>query len=124
MENNAIGKSYQIKIQSRGTLSVIGKTRYRIVLMASGLNLFGGENIEKFAKNPIFHHVAGFGTIIIFEYNLDGELRNPQKLLKSVRNKLMRAISVAHSEFEYEMCQLDHEISMATHHPFGHRQRI
>ena len=42
-------------------------------------------------------------AILIFEYSLRGELRNPQKLLKSVRNKLMQAVRRQQCEFEEEM---------------------
>ncbi|MEK7586419.1 MAG: hypothetical protein AAB453_00945 [Patescibacteria group bacterium] len=127
MENNAIGKSYRIEIQDRGTLAIIGNSYYgrQVVFMASGLSLYGSrlslasnDGFGKFAKNPIFtHSVDGSDDIIIFEHNLGGELRNPQKLLRSVRNKLIRAINVARSAFEDQMKQLYHKMSMAEHPP-------
>lgn len=116
MKNNVINPSYQIEMQAGGILAIIGKTNHRVVFLASGLFLYGGENLEGFAKNPIFTRLlSDTGSAIIFEYNLQGELRNPRKLLKSVRNKLMRTINAAHSAFEDEMNQLEHEVSHAYH---------
>jgi len=45
-----------------------------------------------FCKNAIFtRDVESYESVLIFEYSLREELRNPRKLLKSVRNKLAQA---------------------------------
>ena len=50
-----------------------------------------------FCKNAISSHEAGGDgvrytrNIFIFEYSLREDLRNPRRLLKSVRNKLVQA---------------------------------
>lgn len=72
--------------------------------------------INKFAKNCIETGCAETGKdLIIFEYNLRGDLRNPQKLLKSLRSKLIRASNTARAEFMQEMSDLDHQIDNAFH---------
>ncbi len=104
--NVIIPQSHQISIQSKGTLAIIGKSPYALTLMATNLMLVGFPNLSKFAKNVIETHLDGLGDCLIFEYNLRGELRNPQKLMRSVRNKLMREINRAHSEalkYDHEM---------------------
>ncbi len=121
MKSNVINPSHphQIPIEGSGTLAIIGENNQRVVIMASGLSLWGGEGIKEFAKNSIFTYSVDGSGVIIFEYNLRGRLRNPQRLLKSLRNKLMGAINAQESElaFQDEMNQLDHEMSMAEHHP-------
>ncbi len=122
MKNDVINPQHQIQIQGSGTLAIIGRRSNCVVFMASGIDTFGTEDLDNFAENCIrTGDIEGHGDILIFEYRLRSELRNPQKLLKSVRNKLVRAINTAHSAFEYEMCQLDHAVSMAMYHPYGHQ---
>ena len=122
MKNNVIAPSHQVPIQNTGTLAIIGMRGSRVVFMASGINTYGAEDLDNFAENSICTgDIEGRGDILIFEHRLRSKLRNPQKLLKSVRNKLVRAINAACSAFEDEMNQLDHEVSMAIHHPYGHR---
>ncbi|MBU6232479.1 hypothetical protein KGP36_07640 [Patescibacteria group bacterium] len=42
-------------------------------------------------------------SMLIFEYTIGSALRNPRKLLKSVRNKLMQAVRQQQLAFEDEM---------------------
>ncbi|MSR71405.1 MAG: hypothetical protein EXS50_01890 [Candidatus Taylorbacteria bacterium] len=92
-----IPQPLQIEIQSQGTLSIVGKTHDRVIFMAVGLKFRSNEKWMEFANSPIiFKNLDTRGLIdgdaIIFEYSIEGNIRNTQKLLKSVRNKIMKAI--------------------------------
>lgn len=99
MKNNVIiPESYQIPIQSEGTLSIIGKTWGKVVFMAVGVLLPNNADLDGFADNLIiFNNINAkceeTETSVVFEYTIDGPgIRNPRKLLKSMRRKLMKAI--------------------------------
>ena len=99
MKNNVITHSRMVQFGSNGTLEIIGKTKEfhnsgSVVFMAKGdmaQNMFYSP--PDFCKKCITSWMPdGSGiAILIFEYSLRSELRNPQKLLKSVRNKLINA---------------------------------
>lgn len=98
MKNNVIiPQSHQVEIQSEGTLSLVGKADGKAIFMATGIMWHGDEKLEGFVKNSItFNNLdaegLAIGDAVIFEYPIEGEIRNPRKLLKSVRNRLMKAI--------------------------------
>ncbi len=122
MKSNVIvSASRQVQIQSEGTLAIIGQSCSRVVFMVYGITTIGltVEDLECFASNCVIvqHRLGGMGEIILFEYSLRGELRNPQKLLKSVRNKLMRVIRDADTRTTLACCELEHEVSMSVHRP-------
>jgi len=110
MKNNVITHSRMVQFGSNGSLEIIGKTKEfhdsgSVVFMAKGdmaQNMFYSP--PDFCKKCITAWMPdGSGiAILIFEYSLRGELRNPQKLLKSVRNKLMQAINIEHQKRETE----------------------
>ena len=107
--------SHQIEMRIGGTLAIIGKNQHSVVLMASNV-MFPGADISKFARNEIHTTLIGeSSTTLIFERNQQGELRNPQKFLKSIRNKLTKAILAAEQEFANEMNDLEHQMSKAYH---------
>jgi hypothetical protein len=83
----------KIDIQN-GVLAIIGKTNTRIVCQVTGVNTYDSitRSVNNFGKNCILTRSIETGChIIIFEYNLRGELRNSTKLLKSLRNKLVKS---------------------------------
>jgi len=110
MKNNVITHSRMVQFGSNGSLEIIGKTKEfqnscSVVFMAKGdmaQNMFYSP--PDFCKKCITSWMPdGSGiAILIFEYSLRSELRNPQKLLKSVRNKLMQAINAEHQQRETE----------------------
>jgi hypothetical protein len=97
MKNNVINSQFAIEVMSTDSLEIIGKSRSAVVFKLTGTT--AGELLRShpaFCKNTIFTHEIGDGVgyqrnVLIFEYNLREELRNPRKLLKSVRNKLVQA---------------------------------
>ncbi len=95
MKHNVINSQYTVDHYT-GSLSIIGVStdcRSSIVFRLVGdyvSDLMIGT--PDFCKNAIFAKDVESGlNMLIFEYNLRGELRNPRKLLKSVRNKLVQA---------------------------------
>lgn len=80
----------------QGSLSIIGVSNYR---RSSVVFRLTGDTVcelmrdqPPFCKNAIFTKtVDSREDVLIFEYSLREELRNPRKLLKSVRNKLVEA---------------------------------
>ena len=96
MKTNVINSQFTIEC-FEGNLEIIGKNNHNVVFILRGTA--AGDLIRScpdFCKNPISSHEIGEGNgyqrnILIFEYRLQGELRNPRKLLKSVRNKLVQA---------------------------------
>ena len=104
MKNNNvinIPDSHQIEIQGNGTLAIIGKTQWAVTLMASNMMLIGDVDVNLVVgTNCIVTRLTGqTGDTIIFDCDLSGEIRNPQKFLKSIRNRLMREIHRAESEW-------------------------
>ena len=97
MKTNVINSQYAIEVFNTDSLEIIGKSKSSVVFRLTGTT--AGELLRQhppFCKNAIFTNEIGDWTgyrrnILIFEYRLNGELRNPLKLLKSVRNKLVQA---------------------------------
>ncbi len=107
-----------MNIGSNGVIAIIGKTQNTITVQVIGLETYGSiaHLINRFGKNCIETRCVISGKdIIFFEYNLRGPLQNPQKLLKALRSKLMRASNIVQSEFDQEMCNLEWQIDNAFH---------
>lgn len=97
MKTNVINSQFAIECFD-GSLEIIGRSNHNVVFILRGSA--AGDLIRSapsFCKNAISSHEAGGDgirytkNIFIFEYSLQGELRNPRKLLKSLRNKLVQA---------------------------------
>jgi len=115
MNTNVINPSVEIY---GGKLSIIGQNQFTVVIMATGLRMVGDVRLDKLAETWIKTRLLGDQSdTVIFEYNLRSELRNPHKLLKSIRSKLMHLMNVAHSEFDQEWSDLEWQMDMAMHHP-------
>lgn len=108
----------KIEIAYGGVIAIIGKTPTGIIVQVTGLQTFGSiaHLINRFAKNCIEGRCLESGKdLLFFEYNTRGELRNPMKLLKSLRSKLMRASDIVYAEFQQEESDLDWQVSNAFH---------
>ncbi len=96
MKTNVINSQFAIEC-FEGSLEIFGKNNHNVVFILRGTS--AGDLIRScpnFCKNLITTNEIGDGighqrNVLIFEYRLQGELRNPRKLLKSVRNKLVQA---------------------------------
>jgi len=97
MKNNVINSQFVIEC-FEGSLEIIGESCHNVVFILRGsaaCDLI--RSAPSFCKNQISSNEAGgdkllpIRKIFIFEYSLKGGLRNPRKLLKSVRNKLVQA---------------------------------
>ena len=92
MKTNVINSQFVIACFN-GSLEIIGTSRGAVVFYLCGQavsNLMRDQ--PSFCKNAIFTRDAtSREDVLIFEYNFWGELRNPRKLLKSLRNKLVQA---------------------------------
>jgi len=96
MKTNVIDSRLVIEC-FEGNLEIIGKNNHNVVFILRGTA--AGDLLRSrpdFCKNPISCHEIDKGNsygrnILIFEYRLQRELRNPRKLLKSIRNKLVQA---------------------------------
>jgi hypothetical protein len=104
MKNNVIiPELHQIEIESEGILSILGTAHGKVIFMATGIMWRGEEKLERISKKRIiFNNLdaegLAIGDAIIFEYPIEGRIRNPRKLLKSVRNRLMKVILDAAQE--------------------------
>lgn len=95
MKTNVINSQFAIECFN-GSLSIIGVSTYR---RSSVIFRLTGDSVNDlmrdqppFCKNAIFtRDVESLENVLIFEYSLREVLRNPRKLLKSVRNKLVQA---------------------------------
>jgi hypothetical protein len=95
MKTNVINSQFAIDCHN-GSLEIIGVSTYR---RSSVVFRLMGDSVSDlmrdqppFCKNAIFtRDVESRENVLIFEYSLREELRNPRKLLKSVRNKLVQA---------------------------------
>lgn len=92
MKNNVIASQFAIDYHN-DVLEIIGTSQGAVVFRLCGHSV--SELIRdypSFCKNAIFtNDVESRKSVLIFEYSLREELRNPRKLLKSVRNKLIQA---------------------------------
>lgn len=95
MKTNVINSQFAIEYFN-GHLSIIGASIYGRSSVV--FRLVGDSVIDlmrdqpPFCKNVIFtRDIESCENVLIFEYSLREELRNPRKLLKSVRNKLVHA---------------------------------
>ena len=101
MKNNVIISAHQIEFGNVGILAIMGTFPGRVLFMVRDGRSSHLDKIEtqKYMLNPIFAYTVDTNEpMYFFEYKLNGELRNPQKLLKSVRNKLMGAINASVTE--------------------------
>ncbi len=93
MKTNVIDSQFAIEVMSTDTLEIIGKNRSGVVFKLTGTT--AGELLRshpEFCRNVIHtEDIISGHNVLIFEYNLREELRNPRRLLKSVRNKLVQA---------------------------------
>ena len=92
MKTNVITSQFAIDYHD-GSLEIIGRGQNAVVfrLCANSVNELLRDQ-PSFCKKAIFTYDATSGKgMLIFEYSLKEELRNPRKLLKSVRNRLVQA---------------------------------
>lgn len=94
MKNNVINGQFAIDCHN-GSLSIIGIPTYNTSSVVFRLvGDFVGDLMRSqpsFCRNCIFtRDVGSFEEVLIFEYRLRDDLRNPRKLLKSVRNRLVQ----------------------------------
>ena len=102
-----------------GVLAIIGKTNSRVTCQVTGVNTYDGITaaVNDFAKSCILTTSIETGYhVIIFEYNLRGELRNPARLLKSLRSKLVKAFDAVERQ---ALADEDWAIDMARTHQRG-----
>ncbi len=111
----------KLQIGSDGVIAIIGNT-FNGYTGTLTIQVTGFENdctqhsILKFAKSCIRTYcIETKKDLIFFEYSLNRALKNPQKLLKSLRSKLIQASNFERSKFEQEMCDLDQQIDHAFH---------
>ncbi len=93
MKTNVIDSQFTIEYHN-DILEIIGIVDCRaVVFRLSGHSVSDLlRDQPSFCKNCIFtNDVHSRKSIFIFEYSLREELRNPKKLLRSVRNKLIQA---------------------------------
>ncbi len=92
MKTNVINSQFMIEC-FEGSLEIIGNSRGAVVFRLTGST--AGELLRShpsFCKQTIFTcDIVSGVNILIFEYRIKDGLRNPRKLLKSVRNKLVQA---------------------------------
>lgn len=98
MKTNVISNSFTVPFDTNGSLEIIGKKgglgSGKVVFLVKGQKVhWFHHELPDFCKNAITTWSpddSGTPTLI-FEYMLREGLKNPQKLLKSIRNKLMRS---------------------------------
>lgn len=92
MKNNVIANQFAISCLSDGCLEIIGNSRDGVVFCLSGNVVWDlRRDLPEFCENAIFtNDIHSKESILIFKKSLGEELRNPRKLLKSIRNKLVQ----------------------------------
>lgn len=116
MKLNFIKSELTVPLMEDGTLEIVGKTQHQVLFRATGTMFLYDADLSRLTKESIQSDCVETGkTVVYFQYNLQGELRNPRKLLKSVRSRLMHAINDAHSKFEDEMNHLDWQMDKYLH---------
>jgi molybdopterin biosynthesis enzyme len=117
MNNNVISFDilHKVEMQTGGVLAIIGdnsgsRLNGSVVFMVSGLPFCGTNGIESFAKavTPMMKS-SDNRWVVIFTYDMPERLRDPQGLLKSVRNRIMRAIKEIRSESDAEQGRMHRE---------------
>ena len=112
MKNNVISFDilHQIEMQTGGVLAIIcdnsSSVNGSVVFMVSGLPFVGTNGIDSFAKAVTPMKTTDGRQVVIFQYGMQERLRDPQGLLKSVRNRIMRAIQEIRSESDAEQGRL------------------
>jgi hypothetical protein len=114
MKTNVISNPFTIECLT-GSLEILGVGKGKVAFRLRGdivRNLLRSQ--PDFCKNCTFLNDLNecsphMKNMLIFEYSLREELRNPRKLLKSVRNKLVQTGFRNHREV---MEELDREYSM------------
>lgn len=88
-----------------GTLSLVGFADQVATFVAIDLHILEPAVLQKHMENSGFKFIVvtdsvggAKKTTIVFSRSVAGELRNPKGLLKSVRNKLHKAINDAEQE--------------------------
>jgi hypothetical protein len=119
MKNNVINPQFSsIQFGKDGSIEIIGITGERqdekgsVLIIAKSAELDWLQNwTPSFCKNCIMSWATdGSNTVImVFQFSIEGGLRNPKHLLKSVRNRLMGAINSVIAEVEEEEDRLIQE---------------
>ena len=110
MKDNVITHALMAPFGPDGSLEIIGTKEEggpqdSVVFLAKGdMARWLYHSQPEFCKKCITTWAPDHSatTMLIFEYRLRSELRNPQKLLKSVRNKLMQAVRAIQQKHETE----------------------
>ncbi len=101
MKNNVINSQYSIPFGQNGEITVLGKFPGHVLIMVKDdpSSRLGNLPRQDFMRNQAFAYSMDKGEpTFVFEYKLESELRNPRKLLRSVRNKIMGAIRLIDDE--------------------------
>lgn len=109
----------KLQIGKKGLIAIIGKRNEVVTIQVTGYHFNGNivGLVNKFGKNCIQTSSIGeWDDVIFFEYNLRGGLRNPDRLLKKLRGKLIKAGHIVYTEFMRETSDLDQQIDHAFHH--------
>ncbi len=119
MKINVIKSQFgSIQFGKDGSIEIIGITNERqdekgsVLILAKSSELDWLQNwTPSFCKNCIMTWATdGSNTVImVFQFSIEGELRNPSRLLKSIRNRLMGAINSAIAAVEEEEDRLIRE---------------
>ena len=112
MKNNVITHSHMVPFGRTGSLEIIGyqnsndgfnKGTVAFIAKSDELDYLRPSQPDFCKTTIITWALDGSDTVVfVFTINIRGQLRNPQKLLKSVRNKLMGAIHTAEQSIEHE----------------------
>ncbi|MBP9855992.1 MAG: hypothetical protein KBC48_01635 [Candidatus Pacebacteria bacterium] len=99
-----------------GKLGIIGQDAFSqsVTFIMTGIRY--PFDVDKVARKSMWLPVHE--GAVVFECSLGEPLRNPRRLLKSIRSKILRAIIREDMLFQQEMADLDHEVSKALHGPY------
>ena len=124
MKNNVIISAHQIEFGNIGILAIVGTFPGRVLFMVRDGRSSYLDKIEpqKYMQNPVFAYTVDTNEpMYFFEYKLNGGLRNPQKLLKSVRNKIMgaiqRVITEEHEQQSQEIMEVQYREARSQRKP-------
>jgi hypothetical protein len=112
MKNNVINSQFSsIQFGDVGSIEIIGiepESRYEkgsVLVLVKSVELdWLRLSTPDFCKNCIKSSAPDDSTtvIMVFQFSIEGVLRNPKQLLKSIRNRLMGAINAVIAEIEEE----------------------
>lgn len=96
MKNNVINTKYSIQFGQTGKIEILGKNhRNCLVVLVQGDRRSVLNNLYKqdYMLNEVFaYSLDEEKPTLVFEYQLNSELRNPRSLLKSIRNRIMAGV--------------------------------